>query len=154
MLKNTATFILYLLIVTVVLSIEQTYGLPLLYIGLALIFTTLLPRWFRQGWLLVNGVLMASLLHFSLAGGVLLLSLLFGLWYVASFFLKNASVRIVVCAVVGVGVLVLLLPFALTGTLWLLGAISSIMLILLTRFVIFIPDITNQSSYIVNLPKK
>jgi len=151
MIRNILLFLAYLLLATLILSLEQAYGLPLVFLALVTLFTTFLGRWYRQIWLLLMGVLLASLYGFPLAGGVLLLLLLFGVWQATGSVLKNATLKLALVGMIGVGLLGLLIQFTVTSTTFLLLGVSIGVLVVVTRILIFIPETAARNSFITSL---
>lgn len=148
MTKRIGKWILYLLLVTLVLTIEQLYGLPLVFFALTVLAASAWGPWFKQAWLLVVGVLLAALYGLPLAGGVMLLVVAYGAWLLTGSVFKNTTVRLVVIGLVAALLLALVTQFIFTTTTFLLLIMSSLIVVILTRVFVFAPESSGAGNFI------
>jgi hypothetical protein len=145
--QRIGQWLLYVVLITMVLVVEQTYGLPLVFLALSTLATSAWGAWFKQAWLLLIGVLLATLYGLPLGGGVLLLLATYVLWLVLGAFLKNLTLRLLLVGSAGVIVLAVSVGFIVTSTTLLLLLVSAGILMALTKIVAFVPEV-NSSNFI------
>lgn len=146
--KRIGKWLLYLILVTVVLGIEQLYGLPLVFFALTVLAASTWGAWFKQAWLLVIGILVAALYGLPLGGGVLLLLGAYGGWLLSSSFLKNVTLRLVLIGLSSALALALVTGFVFTTMTGLLLLVSAGVLVALTRLIVFVPDAGGATNFI------
>lgn len=144
MYKKIVQFIFYILIISFIFTLEKKYGLPVLSVALVAILSSALNGVFRFCWIAIVGVLWASFFQWPFASGLIFVACLYGLWQVSGLLFKNLNVRWGLTT--GVGVLGVLIwgGIIVTSLLWLQVFISLLVMILLSHFVLFLPEGQNS----------
>lgn len=148
MIQRIGKWLLYLLLVTLVLTVEQVYGLPVLFFALTVLAASAWGVWYKQAWLLVVGILLSALYGLPLAGGVLLLAVSYSAWLMSGSVLKNTTLRLILIGCGTAIILALVTGFVVSGTTLTLAFLSSLALVVLTRIFVFVPESTGATNFI------
>lgn len=146
--KDITKFILYLLLFHLVLAIEQSYGLPIVAIALCLLFGVYLQRWWRVAWLISVGLILATVFKLPLGGGVLVTSLLFGAWLLSSRLTRYVLPRLLLVTFMGVLIFSLAVPFLVTPTMIGWALISTLIVVVMTKFIFLVSEAGGDNQYV------